>query len=81
MTRAEARVSVLPAPEVFVKVGSPVLLTCNVLGCPAPVLPMWYKGSKVRSYSYHVHEGSKLITLSCHMHEESKVCALSVQPT
>ena len=38
-----------PKKELFIKAGSPILLTCKVVGCPGLVLPMWYKGSKVSS--------------------------------
>ncbi|ROT78998.1 putative cell adhesion molecule 2-like [Penaeus vannamei] len=61
--RAKAEAKVRPGTEVFLKVGSRVVLLCEVQGCPYPALPTWYRGQEVLEDA-EVEEGSVLPPLS-----------------
>ncbi|XP_064080084.1 hemicentin-2-like [Macrobrachium nipponense] len=62
----EAVASVRPGTDVYLKVGSRVVLVCEVFGCPYPASPAWYKGHKLQ-------EGTEI--------EEGRVQATSAQPS
>ncbi|XP_066982173.1 hemicentin-2-like [Macrobrachium rosenbergii] len=44
----EAVATVRPGTDVYLKAGSRVVLVCEVLGCPYPALPSWYKGFQLQ---------------------------------
>ncbi|KAK7085339.1 hypothetical protein SK128_014158 [Halocaridina rubra] len=48
LTVSEAVASVRPGTDVYLKVGSKVVLICEVIGCPYPASPAWYRGYRLQ---------------------------------
>ncbi|XP_066982215.1 uncharacterized protein [Macrobrachium rosenbergii] len=62
----EAVATVRPGTDVYLKAGSRVVLVCQVLECPYPTLPSWYKG-------FQLQEGTET--------EEGRIETTSENPT